>query len=392
MGRTYQHTNRDVLVEGDPLSGTSAQVTAYGKGRAMSRAGTRSETLPGDVPAAGSRADACIRAAAGVTVIGLAGIAGAISYSHMRALAAGHGETGWQAHAFPLSVDGIEIVASLVLLADRRTGRRSGWLPWAALVAGTTASLAANVAAAGAGPVGPGDRGLARVHAPAGRKAAVRDAGAPPQRRSSRRHPGRSRSIPGRPLVPAGGGDDHGPPAGPVPGRGVPAANGTARTAASAGIRAVPHPVTRNELTSHPGTGTAPPGHGPGTEPGDGEGPATAASTGAGTATGTGTGADPDIAALLPAARAARDRVLGRGGVLTRDTLAAQLRRDGHPVRNARVSQLLTTLKRESPEAPAREAGREPAGAGAGGSSWMPCGSGSGCPGSRASPGQVPRQ
>ncbi|HMH91093.1 MAG TPA: hypothetical protein VK586_08420 [Streptosporangiaceae bacterium] len=39
----------------------------------MSRAGTRSETLPGGVPAAGSRADACIRAAAGVTVVGLAG-------------------------------------------------------------------------------------------------------------------------------------------------------------------------------------------------------------------------------------------------------------------------------------------------------------------------------
>ncbi len=120
----------------------------------MSRAGSRSGALPGGVPAAGSRADACIRAAAGVTVVGLAGIAGAISYSHMRLLAAGHGETGWQAHAFPLSVDGIEIVASLVLLADRRTGRRSGWLPWAALVTGTTASLAANVAAAGAGPVG----------------------------------------------------------------------------------------------------------------------------------------------------------------------------------------------------------------------------------------------
>ena len=91
----------------------------------MSRAGSRSETLPSGVPAAGSRADACIRAAAGVTVVGLAGIAGAISYSHMRRLAAGHGETGWQAHAFPLSVDGIDIVASLVLLADRRSGRRS---------------------------------------------------------------------------------------------------------------------------------------------------------------------------------------------------------------------------------------------------------------------------
>jgi hypothetical protein len=52
--------------------------------------------------------------------------------------------------------------------------------------------------------------------------------------------------------------------------------------------------------------------------------------------------------------------------VLTRDTLAAQLRRDGHPVRNARVSQLLATVKCESPEAQARDAGQEPAGAGAG--------------------------
>jgi hypothetical protein len=63
-------------------------------------------------------------------VAALAGIAGAISYSHMRPLAAVHGDTGWHAHAFPLSVDGVEIVASLVLLADRRAGRRSGWLPW----------------------------------------------------------------------------------------------------------------------------------------------------------------------------------------------------------------------------------------------------------------------
>jgi uncharacterized protein DUF2637 len=89
--------------------------------------------------AAGARsrwADGVIRAAAGVTVVGLAGVAGAISYSHMRGLAAAHGEAGWQAHTFPLSVDGIEIVASLVLLADRRAGRASGWLPWAALVRG----------------------------------------------------------------------------------------------------------------------------------------------------------------------------------------------------------------------------------------------------------------
>ncbi|MGH3341451.1 MAG: hypothetical protein ACRDPK_00950 [Carbonactinosporaceae bacterium] len=39
-------------------------------------------------------------------------------------------------------------------LADRRTGHRSGWLPWAALAAGTVVSVAANVAVAVSDPVG----------------------------------------------------------------------------------------------------------------------------------------------------------------------------------------------------------------------------------------------
>lgn len=99
------------------------------------------------------RTDRWISRAATATVAGLAGIAGAISYSHMRQLAADHGDTGWHAHAFPLSVDGVEIVASLVLLSDRRAGRKSGWPPWAALTIGTAASLAANIATAGAGTV-----------------------------------------------------------------------------------------------------------------------------------------------------------------------------------------------------------------------------------------------
>ena len=71
----------------------------------------------------------------------------------MSQLAASHGDTGWHAHAFPLSVDGVEIVASLVLPADRRAGRNSGWLPWAALTIGTAASLAANIATADDGTV-----------------------------------------------------------------------------------------------------------------------------------------------------------------------------------------------------------------------------------------------
>jgi Protein of unknown function (DUF2637) len=101
-----------------------------------------------------SAVDRAIAVAAGGTVVVLAGVAGAISYSHMAELARLHGETGWRAHAFPISVDGIEIVASLVLLAHRRAGTRAGWLPWAALAAGTAASVAANVAVGASDPVG----------------------------------------------------------------------------------------------------------------------------------------------------------------------------------------------------------------------------------------------
>jgi hypothetical protein len=97
--------------------------------------------------------DKWISRGATATVAGLAGIAAAISYSHMLQLAQDHGQVGWHAHAFPLTVDGIEVVASLVLLADRRAGHRSGWLPWAALVIGTAGNLAANVATAGPGAV-----------------------------------------------------------------------------------------------------------------------------------------------------------------------------------------------------------------------------------------------
>jgi len=123
--RTSRPADRLILIEGNPRS--------------------REQARPAPAP---KRADKWISRAATVTVAGLAGIAGAISYSHMRQLAAAHGDTGWHAHAFPLSVDGVEIVASLVLLSDRRAGRKSGWLPWATLTIGTAVSLAANIATA----------------------------------------------------------------------------------------------------------------------------------------------------------------------------------------------------------------------------------------------------
>ena len=90
----------------------------------------------------------------GLFVAGLALVAGAISFDHMRELANQHGQLGWRAYAFPISVDGLEVVASLYLVAQRRAGRPTGWVPWASLVVGTLASLAANVAVGGDDLVG----------------------------------------------------------------------------------------------------------------------------------------------------------------------------------------------------------------------------------------------
>src|SRR3954471_11262326 len=99
------------------------------------------------------RGDTAIRTVAGLTTVGLLGIAGAISYQHLLTLALEHGQHGWLGHAFPLSVDGVEIVASLRLLSDRRSRTRSGWLPWTALGIGTGFSLFANVATAQPAPI-----------------------------------------------------------------------------------------------------------------------------------------------------------------------------------------------------------------------------------------------
>jgi hypothetical protein len=246
-----------------------------------------------------SRVDMSIRAAAAVTVVALAGIAGAISYSHMRQLAAEHGEVGWRTHAFPLSVDGIEIVASLVLLADRRAGRESGWLPWTALTAGTAASMAANVAVAGSDPIG---RVVAGWPAFALIVAIKLLSGLLESRPASA-------TVPDRPAT----AEDR------------PSHQGRARTTGE-------HHERLADRRSHGGDNRPPAGHEPGTGSAD---------------AGTVPGAASDIDALLPIARVARDRLLDEGRPVTRDTLAAQLRQDGHAIRNARLSALLSQLKAE---------------------------------------------
>lgn len=55
----------------------------------------------------------------------------------------------------------------------------------------------------------------------------------------------------------------------------------------------------------------------------------------------------------LSAARAARDELIREGRPVTRDALAQRMRRNGHSIRTARVSELLTALRQE--ETPAHD-------------------------------------
>jgi hypothetical protein len=55
-----------------------------------------------------------------------------------------------------------------------------------------------------------------------------------------------------------------------------------------------------------------------------------------------------DLVPLLPAARAARDELTREGHTVSRDALAHRLRRNGHSIRNNRVSELLAALRQEA--------------------------------------------
>jgi hypothetical protein len=241
-----------------------------------------------------SAMDRAIVGTAGATVVGLAGVAGAISYSHMAELARIHGEVGWRSHAFPVSVDGIEVVASLVLLAHRRAGTSAGWLPWVALAAGTAASVAANVAVGASDPIGrlvagwPAVALLVAIKLMAGLLDApsehVRAEGQPDPAGPVRRSPG-----PGRPV------------AEPV---------GTNAANAGPGSGAGPRRVERDQATD----GTDPTG-------------------------------------LEDAARVVRDQLVAAGTPMNRRNLASGLRSAGYRVRNDRLGHLLQVVNAPDPVA-----------------------------------------
>jgi hypothetical protein len=100
---------------------------------------------PARSPGAGAL-DVWVRRACALLVASVAAYA---SYEHQRqfALDGGADETG--ARLWPLSVDGIVLLATVGLLRlDHRSARRNRWALWAAFGFGIAVSLAANIAAA----------------------------------------------------------------------------------------------------------------------------------------------------------------------------------------------------------------------------------------------------
>jgi hypothetical protein len=93
-----------------------------------------------------STGDAAIRRSTITVVCGVAAVAATVSYRHLYDLARDHGETGLTALALPLTVDGLIVAASLVMLHAARHSLQVPVLARILLGLGIAATIAANVA------------------------------------------------------------------------------------------------------------------------------------------------------------------------------------------------------------------------------------------------------
>jgi hypothetical protein len=101
------------------------------------RASTRPDGVTGD---------RVLRATAAIVVLAVAAFAAVVSYSHIYDLGRAHGQAGVAARLLPLSVDGLILAASLVMLLEARAGRTAPVLARVMLGLGVAATVAANVA------------------------------------------------------------------------------------------------------------------------------------------------------------------------------------------------------------------------------------------------------
>ncbi len=90
--------------------------------------------------------DRVIRLATAAVVCAVAAFAAVVSYSHIYGLGRTHGQDGTAARQLPLSVDGLILAASLVLLHEARNGRDAPGLARFMLWLGIAATIGANIA------------------------------------------------------------------------------------------------------------------------------------------------------------------------------------------------------------------------------------------------------
>ena len=90
--------------------------------------------------------DRVIRLATAAVVCAVAAFAAVVSYSHIYGLGRVHGQDGTAARLLPLSVDGLILAASLVLLHEARNDRDAPALARFMLWLGVSATIGANIA------------------------------------------------------------------------------------------------------------------------------------------------------------------------------------------------------------------------------------------------------
>jgi len=91
------------------------------------------------------KGDRAIRLVAVLGLVAVAGVAAYVSYFHAVEVVASNGEPTAIARLYPAAIDGLIVVASMVLLDAARHGEKAPQLAWWLLGSGVAVTLAANV-------------------------------------------------------------------------------------------------------------------------------------------------------------------------------------------------------------------------------------------------------